>query len=79
MTMEETKNGFVWTCDRCGAVAPFFPPTGFWSAVDELRARGWQFEKDYDGGWTHWCAKCERKAMENWMDRPVVGMRKVKG
>ena len=52
MTMEETKSGFVWTCDRCGLVAQFFPPTGFWSAVDELRARGWQFDRDYDGGWS---------------------------
>jgi hypothetical protein len=80
MTFTETKEGFEWRCDRCGLVAEF-PPLDFWRAVSELKHRGWQFDR-YDepegrGGWTHWCAKCERKANVGILDRPLV--RSVKG
>jgi hypothetical protein len=76
MTMEETKSAFIWTCDRCG-VAAEFPALSFWHAVDELKARRWQFIKDNDygaegeGDWTHYCGKC-RKTSAEIMAMPVV-------
>ena len=51
MSFEVTKQGFFWTCNRCGLVAEF-PPLSFWRALDELKARGWEIIRldDVEGG-----------------------------
>jgi hypothetical protein len=74
VSFEETKQGFFWTCDRCGLVAEF-PPAGFWRALDELKARGWEISRlqDEDGySWSHCCAKC-RKTSAEILSMPVIG------
>jgi hypothetical protein len=78
MSFEETKQGFFWTCNRCGLVAEF-PPLSFWRALDELKARGWEIirDDDVDGyGWVHHCARC-RKSSAELLNMPVI--RKARG
>jgi hypothetical protein len=68
MSFEEDESGFTWRCERCGLLAEF-PPHSFWRGVDELKARGWQFSRDSEGGWGHLCAKCGRKRVAELLDR----------
>jgi hypothetical protein len=73
MSFDESKDGFVWQCDRCGLVAEF-PPVGFWRALDELKARGWRMTReDGEDGycWTHHCGRCRKTGAEI-LDMPVV-------
>ena len=57
MSFLEHEDCFVWRCDRCRLEAAF-PPSNFWSALSELKARGWQITRLDD--WVHHCAKCKK-------------------
>jgi hypothetical protein len=73
MSFEEDELSFRWRCDKCSLEVEF-PPTNFWGAWGELKARGWHAtkEQDVEGyGWSHHCAACWRKANEGILDRPL--------
>jgi Fe2+ or Zn2+ uptake regulation protein len=71
MSFEEFEDAFVWRCDDCGLVAEF-PPRDFWRCKDEIKARGWRFERE-EGTWWHKCARCAKKNENaaNVLDRPI--------
>ena len=53
MAFEEFSDCFVWSCDQCDQQA-VFPPGDFWSALAELKARGWFIYRDRDDNeWAH--------------------------
>jgi hypothetical protein len=53
MSFEEYETAFVWECDRCHLTAEF-PRGSFWTAWDELKARGWRAHRDTGGGEVDW-------------------------
>jgi hypothetical protein len=57
MSFEEFPDCFIWQCDRCHLEA-VFPRGNFWSALAELKGRGWQITRLDD--WVHRCAKCKK-------------------
>ena len=65
MSFEEYNDAFIWTCDEkgCDRFASF-KPHDFYDCVDELKARGWSFMRDDEGGWSHACPKHRRKLGE---------------
>ena len=68
MSFEEYEDSFVWKCDFCGRSAEF-PPDDFWSALAELKSRGWRISRE-DDGWTHRCSRCRKSAAEL-LDMPL--------
>jgi hypothetical protein len=69
MSFEEFDDCFVWCCDRCGLKA-IFPHGDFWSAVRELKSRGWLLERD-ESGWGHTCRRCKKTMGAEILDMPV--------
>jgi hypothetical protein len=70
MSFEEHDDCFVWQCNRCGRKA-IFPPNNFWGALPELKSRGWEIDRTYDGGWSHTCGRCRKTGAEI-LEMPVV-------
>jgi hypothetical protein len=69
VSFEEFEECFVWRCGACG-LSVEFPPHNFSACWAELKSRGWRAKRDaYDGGWSHNCARCERKAVAEIMNR----------
>jgi hypothetical protein len=60
MSFDEYDDSFVWKCDFCGRSAEF-PPGDFWSALAELKSRGWLISREEDG-WTHRCSRCRGRS-----------------
>jgi hypothetical protein len=63
MSFEECSDCFLWKCDHCPHTTEF-APHDFRDCVDELKSRGWGFQRDDEGGWTHWCPRCRKAGME---------------
>jgi hypothetical protein len=65
MSLDDTSDGFIFSCDGCGKVAEF-PGFDFWRAVAELKARNWKFTPEGRGTedfcWTHLCSRCRPKS-----------------
>jgi hypothetical protein len=71
MSFNEYEENF----DRCGLTA-VFPRTSFWSALAELKARGWRVTRDQStqeyGAWIHYCGKCKMKVeTTSMLDKPI--------
>jgi hypothetical protein len=75
MAFDEYDDCFVWRCDRCHTKA-IFPPGNFWSALAELKSRGWLIERE-DEGWGHTCRRCVKAMSAEIMRMPVI--RKERG
>lgn len=74
MSFSEHEDCLQWQCDTCG-LSIQFPPDNFWGAHGELKSRGWSFIRDdFDGSWSHSCAKCKAKNLKGILDR-VPGQR----
>jgi hypothetical protein len=67
MSFYEYEDCFVWSCDRCGKSAEF-PPNDFWSALAELKSRGWRVERGREG-WAHTCPGCRKGEAARLLDR----------
>jgi hypothetical protein len=71
MAFEEFSDCFVWSCDHCDQQA-VFPPGDFWSALTELKARGWLIYRDRDDNeWAHQCGRCKRKYSAGILKKPI--------
>ena len=71
MSFSEYEECFIWRCDDCGLEAEF-APRDFMTCWGELRARGWHAKREQAGDevdWSHKCARCERKAVAELMNR----------
>ena len=66
---EEYEDGFVWKCKGCGLTAEFERSDGFSRCWAELKRRGWRAQRHDLFGWTHNCGRCERAAVEEFMNR----------
>jgi hypothetical protein len=64
--LSEYDDCFIWKCDGCPHEA-VFPVHDFWSALAQLKARGWQITRDEDG-WDHRCPKCKRERSASILD-----------
>lgn len=72
MSFSEYEDCFVWTCDKCGLSAEF-PATSFWTALGDLKGRGWRGWRE-DDGWSHYCGRCaqtQRERDKGLLDRPL--------
>jgi hypothetical protein len=74
VSFEEFEDCFVWRCDRCRQEA-VFPPGNFWTALAELKSRGWQITRLDD--WVHRCAKCKKIVEAEIMNMTFPMRRKV--
>jgi hypothetical protein len=73
MSFEEDQLSFRWRCDTCSLEVEF-PPTNFWGAWGELKARGWRATKEQDETGMRGrilAGRCKAKADRGLLDRPL--------
>jgi hypothetical protein len=77
MSFNEYEDCFVWACDgdNCERRA-MFPPDSFWSALRELKSRGWLVDRGKDGWW-HYCPRCRKTGAEV-LAMPVIPKARVR-
>ncbi len=59
--IERNTFGFTATCDSCPSGCEDIDEENFYSAIDELKKRGWKIFKRR-GDWNHTCTMCAEES-----------------
>lgn len=54
------KGEIVFNCDNCSEYFTI-DSDDFYDTLNALKKTKWQFQKEKDGGWSHYCPTCTEK------------------